>query len=389
MNRSRLWFPIRQAFAAWPVLPPVLATRYLFSQASCRRIKLVSKNSVIALEEEGREIPLPLAFYTDRVESEATIVPTGFLFLSRFSTHIVLTNLFLFYLVFALWHLPWTMPCLVTHEHVCERILGGADLFWPGVVVPAGGFPEFPAGTKVVIRIRGNPAPFAVGIATQSAAAAAAGGFTGEAVKVLHVYRDCLWEMGRRIVPNDGFQQRRVVAMCEEEIVEAGDAADSTVTEASPAVDTPPAPPFDDPKDEDGRDLHDPIAAEDGIAATEVCVDDVVDMAGVDSTESATSPDDVLMTAFLEALKVHVKTGDLPMLANVLIARYVLPNRVAGTTVNIKATQWKSFSAFLKVAPCLVLRKCPPSFVWKGFVHVHVRQWRRTICWICPRQKTC
>jgi translation initiation factor 2D len=252
--------------------------------------------------------------------------------------------------VFALWHLPWTLPCLVTHEHVCERIMGGADLFWPGVLIPASGFTPLHAGSKVAIRVHGNPAPFAVGIATQASESAAAAGFTGEAVKVLHVYRDCLWELGGRIVPNDGFQQRRVVAICDEEIT----LCDSEGSLAAEAADAPPTEAHDEIETMESivSEATDAEGVVEGVAEAATSDGNTVE-ASDDITgqpmEAALSPDEVLMTAFLEALKVHVKPSDMPMLANIFIANFVLPNRPAGTTINVKSTQWRSFSAFLKV----------------------------------------
>ena len=60
------------------VLFSLLFTAMLFaSQANCRRLKLASKNSVICVEVDGSDVPLPLAFFSDRVDSEATLFPSG------------------------------------------------------------------------------------------------------------------------------------------------------------------------------------------------------------------------------------------------------------------------------------------------------------------------
>ena len=43
-------------------------------------------------------------------------------------------------------------------------MLGGADLFLQGLIVPEGGLGEFAAGDLWAVKIPNNPFPFAVGL---------------------------------------------------------------------------------------------------------------------------------------------------------------------------------------------------------------------------------
>lgn len=57
------------------------------------------------------------------------------------------------------------------------QILGGADLFLQGVILPGGDSLQFGAGDLMAVKVTGNPLPFAVGtMEVSSEQAARAGG---------------------------------------------------------------------------------------------------------------------------------------------------------------------------------------------------------------------
>lgn len=45
---------------------------------------------------------------------------------------------------------------------VSRYMLGGADLMFPGILIPAEGLPSFSAGEPWAVKVPGNPAPIAV-----------------------------------------------------------------------------------------------------------------------------------------------------------------------------------------------------------------------------------
>ena len=45
---------------------------------------------------------------------------------------------------------------------VSRYVIGGADLMFPGISIPAEGLPSFVAGEAWSVKVPGNPAPIAV-----------------------------------------------------------------------------------------------------------------------------------------------------------------------------------------------------------------------------------
>ncbi|KAJ6433736.1 hypothetical protein OIU84_017439, partial [Salix udensis] len=89
---------------------------------------------------------------------------------------------------------------------VSQFIIGGADLMFPGINIPAEGLPSFLAGEPWAVKVPGNPSPIAVGSTTMSTAEALKAGIRGKALRITHYYRDLLWEsVEGHYVPNAGF----------------------------------------------------------------------------------------------------------------------------------------------------------------------------------------
>lgn len=65
--------------------------------------------------------------------------------------------------MFALWNVPELLPSFVLKGgEVSRYVIGGADLMFPGISVPAEGLPSFQAGEAWAVKVPGNPAPIAV-----------------------------------------------------------------------------------------------------------------------------------------------------------------------------------------------------------------------------------
>ena len=65
--------------------------------------------------------------------------------------------------VYTMWAFPAAFKSLLTFSEVSPKVLGGADLMLPGVIVPPEGMPDFAADEMMALRIPDNPYPFAVG----------------------------------------------------------------------------------------------------------------------------------------------------------------------------------------------------------------------------------
>ncbi|KAJ1471471.1 hypothetical protein T484DRAFT_1844063 [Baffinella frigidus] len=92
---------------------------------------------------------------------------------------------------------------------VSKFVVKGSDLMLPGVAfgVDGGPFatpedmPEFQEGSGMLVFCVGNPMPIAVGEMLVSKKDAIASGMKGKGCKIVHCYRDSLWESGSGFAP--------------------------------------------------------------------------------------------------------------------------------------------------------------------------------------------
>lgn len=80
---------------------------------------------------------------------------------------LIFSYVFCFYhaAVFALWEAPEMLPSfMLKGGEVSRYVLGGADLMFPGILIPAEGFPSFAAGEIWAVKVPGNLAPIAVSL---------------------------------------------------------------------------------------------------------------------------------------------------------------------------------------------------------------------------------
>uniref|UniRef100_A0A7N6ABS0 Eukaryotic translation initiation factor 2D n=1 Tax=Anabas testudineus TaxID=64144 RepID=A0A7N6ABS0_ANATE len=94
--------------------------------------------------------------------------------------------------VYALWHYPALLPAFRTWPPVLQKLIGGADLMLPGVVVPSSGLPHVKQGDCCAVTVVNSRAPVAVGTAAASSAEMQSLGMKGRGVCVLHTYMDNL-----------------------------------------------------------------------------------------------------------------------------------------------------------------------------------------------------
>ena len=123
--------------------------------------------------------------------------------------------------IHALSILPTLVPTLYTHSEVSPKILGGADLFLQGIILPPGEAtiqPPFLCGTVRSVSVPGNPIPFAVGMMAVSSTEAVREGMKGKGLTVLHGYGDLLWNVcavegsaSPPPAPNQGFTPTMVL----------------------------------------------------------------------------------------------------------------------------------------------------------------------------------
>ena len=93
---------------------------------------------------------------------------------------------------------------------VSLQVLGGADLFLQGLIVPDGGLGHFSAGDLRAVSIPGNAFPFAVGTMEVSSEQVAKTGLRGKGLKLLHFFGDQLWGLGDKSSPDPSFTAARI-----------------------------------------------------------------------------------------------------------------------------------------------------------------------------------
>lgn len=266
--------------------------------------------------------------------------------------------------VFALWKLPEMLPYfMLKGGEVSRFVIGGADLMFPGISVAAEGLPSFSAGEPWAVKVPGNPAPIAVGSTTMSSAEALKAGLRGKALRIMHYYRDLLWEsVEGHYVPNSGFLEDVVLedpsflasnqpsdssegATCESDVQQS--CVNNENTEGS--VDVNGA-------------ISDACAAsmqnDSENAAKEITTDasDLKSTANVDAAKldiellslSIEDVDSHLDRCLLQALHTTVKDKDLPMPGSTLWSNHVLPCRPSGITLDIKKSSHKKLSKWLQ-----------------------------------------
>eukprot|EP01084_Bolivina_argentea_P255484 429720_1 len=122
--------------------------------------------------------------------------------------------------LYLLWKLPNFLPCICIHSPVSQYILRGADLMLPGVsrdthkyfkqntqlnTINAQDLNSIRVNDVFSIKIIGNPLPVGIGYSILSSRDICVNGAKGRFMKMMHIFRDQLWEFGGKVKPNIGF----------------------------------------------------------------------------------------------------------------------------------------------------------------------------------------
>ncbi|XAR57463.1 hypothetical protein NMG60_11025617 [Bertholletia excelsa] len=265
--------------------------------------------------------------------------------------------------VYALWRVPELLPAFILKGgEVSRYVIGGADLMFPGIYIPAEGLPSFAAGEPWAVKVPGNPAPIAVGATTISSTEALKAGFRGKALRVAHYYRDSLWgSVEGHHVPNAGFLEDVVFEdpsfstsqtsdLCEAEDEQQSGVSDR-VGEASNVVDAPEDPDLN-ATSTTSTDLKNEFAEQVVEDMRELKVNENVSTedSNVEEQQNLSSEDvDALLDkCLLQALHTTVKDKDLPLPGSTLWSSHVLPCRPSGITLDIKKSTHKKLSKWLQ-----------------------------------------
>uniref|UniRef100_A0A3B3UT76 Eukaryotic translation initiation factor 2D n=1 Tax=Poecilia latipinna TaxID=48699 RepID=A0A3B3UT76_9TELE len=213
--------------------------------------------------------------------------------------------------VYVLWRHPSLLPVFRTWAPVLQKLIGGADLMLPGVVMPSCGLPDVKQGSCCAVLIVNNRAPVAVGKAAASSAEMQSSGMKGRGVCVLHTYMDYLWAFGDKS--------------------------------------NPPSLPDEDDEIEDTngekcKELNLTETEEDKVESNEK---------GEENQDEQKTPqeemDALLLQCFLHALKSKIKKSELPLLTSTFLRNHMFTCCPSGKQLDIKKSSYKKLSKFLQV----------------------------------------
>ncbi|XP_045832360.1 eukaryotic translation initiation factor 2D [Trifolium pratense] len=268
--------------------------------------------------------------------------------------------------VYALWMVPDLLPAFILKGgEVSRYVIGGADLMFPGILVPPEGLPSFAAGETWAVKVPENPAPIAVGSTTMSSAEALKAGLRGKALRITHYYRDLLWEsVEGRYVPNAGFLEDVVFghpsllsppshdgdlteAACETSI-DQQDNTKSDEAEGSSDVNELPSDSSHALTTPNNHEITaDEITA--GVVDLKLPDNDSPNEPNDQHTLSTSDVDLLLDKCLLQALHTTLKDNkDLPIPGSTLWSNHVLPCRPSGITLDIKKSSHKKLSKWLQ-----------------------------------------
>ncbi|KAI5766260.1 EIF2D [Gulo gulo luscus] len=242
--------------------------------------------------------------------------------------------------VYTLWSYPDLLPTFTTWPLVLEKLVGGADLMLPGLVVPPAGLPQVQKGDLCAIALAGNRAPVAVGVAAMSTAEMLTSGLKGRGFSVLHTYQDHLWRSGDKSSPPSLAPS-------------ALDAPD--VNEEKGSVQADPALQGDmrrltlEGEDKENGEVRQQMCGEKSLS--EAAEDPGARGLNPDPTDSKTlqeQMDELLQRCFLHALKCQVKKADLPLLTSTFLGSYMFSCCPEGRQLDIKKSSYKKLSKFLQ-----------------------------------------
>ncbi|XP_057584550.1 eukaryotic translation initiation factor 2D isoform X3 [Hippopotamus amphibius kiboko] len=241
--------------------------------------------------------------------------------------------------VYTLWSYPDLLPTFTTWPLVLEKLVGGADLMLPGLVVPPAGLPQVQKGDLCAIALVGNRAPVAIGVAAMSTADMLTSGLKGRGFSVLHTYQDHLWRSGDKssppsiaplaLHPPDLSEEKRSV---QADTALQGDMRRLTL----------------EGEEEEEGEVQQRCGEKPLSEATE---DPSVGGLNPDPMDSKTiqeQMDELLQRCFLHALKCRVKKADLPLLTSSLLGSHMFSCCPEGRQLDIKKSSYKKLSKFLQ-----------------------------------------
>ncbi|EFN52364.1 hypothetical protein CHLNCDRAFT_138791 [Chlorella variabilis] len=250
--------------------------------------------------------------------------------------------------VYALAVAPQLLPTLHTWSEVSGKVLGGADLFLQGVLAPAGGLPDFLAGSARSLSVPGQPIPFAVGKMALSKAEAVREGMKGRGWTLLHAYGDLLWQMGDKALPNEGFTASRIlpVVPVEGEAAAEGGAAAAAAADGEQGAAAAAADQLGGLQLAEGSSAAAAQGRDAAAAAGEAAAGAAGPGPGPAGGGATLDMDAILEAAVLAGLH-SLKSADLPIQTGDFYTKHMIPAKPEGVMYDMKQSKYKKLGKLL------------------------------------------
>ncbi|KAL0119266.1 hypothetical protein PUN28_009686 [Cardiocondyla obscurior] len=261
----------------------------------------------------------------------------------------------LFPTIYTLWHHPHLLKSFTTHAPVVSKLVKGADLMLPGLVlkepVTLYSFGKLPKGTPMSINTEENKAAVAVGVTALSSEDMYLAAGHGKCVEVFHVIGDMLCQLGKPpLRPDLGLpnidssaNSLKNIESVNQEVIDQTEIVSVKLDELELSK------PLSDIKDEVISTEHVEEGEEEeeekeSVETENVQISNIVEPEVVDPVQEM---DRLLEYCFLKACKTTVKVTDLPMLSSNFFKNHLLTACPPGSNVDVKKSRYKKLSVFL------------------------------------------
>eukprot|EP01083_Nonionella_stella_P212961 768500_1 len=303
--------------------------KLIFPSKSSALMTKLSNNIIlyqIKLKTMSPSDKVPIFFFQMKVNGEDCVYPTLYL----------------------LWKVPNFLPCICIHSPVSQFILRGADLMLPGVARQAHRYYTQNTSTNTVyakdlstvrvndvfsIKVIGNPLPIAIGYSILCATEISGDGAKGRFMKMMHIFRDQLWEFGGKVKPNAGFLSKQINPLETQKVPQMNESKRNDDANASA-------------NEQDEKDTF-------------------------DTKFNALSMDNKLIYGFFATL-LSISSGSLPVVvSDVYQSMRQNKNTTQFKTIDVKQTSWNKLARFAQNKQFESLMECKAQ---KSKVFVHSTQ---------------
>ncbi|XP_043501124.1 eukaryotic translation initiation factor 2D [Polistes fuscatus] len=251
--------------------------------------------------------------------------------------------------IYTLWYHPHLLYAFTMHIQVLPKLVEGADLMLPGLVVKEPitfySYGKLQKGTPVSVNTEENKAPVAIGITALSSEDMYLSAGHGKCIQIYHVMGDNLCQLGKSPPrPDLGLPN-----VCQEDRLDENEKDNEKLEITKSDSDDAPSEPLSNLIDElqiddDDSAIKVDFISEDITNKTEEHAEKDFISEFLNLTKEM---DELLEYCFLKACKTTLKVTDLPILTSTFFKNHLLTACPSDKNIDIKKSRYKKLSVFL------------------------------------------